>query len=209
MVMVWPCELSVEVYVEAGRHVVVPARECPSCSAVMGWWSGYWRDVRHGGLCCRLFIRRVRCGACRVSHAVLPAFLLAGRLDAVGTVGSVIEEVAFGVGVRPAARRVDVPPTTARDWWWRFRQRAERMAVAFAAVAVELGGRVTVPVLDRGRWAVSALRASWGAAVGLPGWAPLGLWRFASAVTGGMLMAANTDPLSIVIGKRRFIPPVP
>jgi hypothetical protein len=35
------------------------------------------------------------------------------------------------------------------------------------------------------------------------------LWPFAALVTGGRLLAANSDPLWIVIGKRRFIAPVP
>ena len=38
--------------------------------------------------------------------------------------------------------------------------------------------------------------AAFAAAAGLPGWAVLGRWRFASVVTGGSLMAANaTSPL--------------
>jgi hypothetical protein len=65
---------------------------------------GHWRHVRHGGTCHRLFIPRVRCGACRLSHALMPAFLLVGRLDTVETISAVIVEVAGGSGVRPAGR---------------------------------------------------------------------------------------------------------
>jgi hypothetical protein len=145
-----------------------------------------------------------------VSHALLPAFALVGRLDVVESVGEVIEEVASGrSGVRPPAERLGVPYTTARGWWRRFWQRAERLAVAFAALAVELGGEVVTPGGDLKAWVLSAMAAAWAAAVGLPGWAALGAWRFVSVVSGGRLVAANTDPLSIVVGKRRFMPPVP
>jgi hypothetical protein len=151
----------------------------------------------------------VRCSACRVSHALLPAFLLSGRLDVVETIASVLEEVTAGAGVRPAAGRVDVPHTTARDWWRRFGDRAERLAVAFAALAVELGGVTIRPSRRVEGWALAAMAAAWEAAAGLPGWAPIGPWRFVSASCGAMLIATNTNPLSMIVGKRRFIPPVP
>jgi hypothetical protein len=62
-----------------------------------------------------MFVPRLRCGPCRVTHALLPAFVLAWRLDVAETVGVVIGQVASGVcGVRPAAARMGVPDTTAR-----------------------------------------------------------------------------------------------
>ena len=140
----------------------------------------------------------------------MPEFVLAGRLDVVETVGSVIAEVAAGtVGVRPAAGRVDVPHSTARGWWRRFRAGAERFAVAFAALAVELGGSVVGPGRHLEGWALAAMAAAWEAAAGLPGWAPLGMWRFVSAACGAMLMATNTNPPWLMVGKRRFMPPMP
>jgi len=60
-----------------------------------------------------MFVPRERCGCCRVSHALLPAFVLAWRLDTAETVGAVIEQVAGGsCGARPAAERAGVPDTT-------------------------------------------------------------------------------------------------
>lgn len=207
--IVWPCQLSVDAYVRSGRRIEAPRPDCPSCSTPMGWWSGYWRHVRAGDSGRRLFIPRVRCEPCRTSHALLPAFLLLGRLDTVETMGALIVEVAAGSGVRPAARRVDVPYTTARGWWRRFRQRAERVAVAFAAAAVDLGGVTVRPVARLEGWALAAMTAAWQAAAALPGWASLGPWRFVGSVSGGRLISTNTNPLSIVIGKRRFMPPAP
>ncbi len=208
--IVWPCSLSVDAYVSAGRAVVFPRPECPSCSTPMSLWSGYRRHVRQEGLCQRVFIPRVRCGSCEVTHAMLPAFLLVGRLDVVETVGAVLEGVAARrVGVRPAAEGVSVPHTTARGWCRRFRLRAPWTAVAFAALAVDLAGAVIAPVADLGGWALATIFAAWEAAMSLPGWLAVGAWRFVSAVSGGRLIAANTDSPWLVIGRRRFMPPVP
>jgi hypothetical protein len=82
------------------------------------------------------------------------------------------------------------------------------LAVAFAALAVELGGVAVGPGRCLEGWALAAMAAAWQAAAGLPGWAALGAWRFGSAVCGGMVIAANTNPLSMIVGRRRFMPPV-
>jgi hypothetical protein len=208
MSMVWPCPLTVEEYASAGRAVEVPRPECPSCSGPVVFWSGYWRHVRWLGRCRKIFIRRVRCRACRVSHALLPAFALAWRLDAAEVAGAVIGLVASGrCGVRPAAARAGVPHTTARGLVRRFAARAGELAVSFSALAVELGGEAPWPQPDGRRSAVAAIGAAFTAAAALPGWAPVGPWRFACAVTGGSLLAANAGSPFLVIGRRRFMPP--
>ncbi|HLN68145.1 MAG TPA: DUF6431 domain-containing protein [Streptosporangiaceae bacterium] len=103
------------------RGVGFPRPDCPSCGGPMTFWSGYQRYVRAGGRCRKIFVPRLRCGRCRVSHALLPALVLAWRLDVAEAVGSVIGQVAAGVcGVRPAAARAGVPHTTARGWVRRF-----------------------------------------------------------------------------------------
>ena len=81
--------------------------------------------------------------------------------------------------------------------------------MAFAALAVELGGEAVRPPAGAGRFALAAIGAAFDAAAGLPGWAGLGAWRFASAVTGGRLIAANTISPFLIVGRRRFMPPVP
>ena len=208
--IVWPCSMSVDAYVLAGRAVEVPRPVCPSCSAPMAWWSGYRRHVRQAGSCHRIFVPRVRCGACEKTHALLPAFVLVGRLDAAESVGTVIAEVAAGrSGVRPPAERLGVPHTTARGWWRRYAAGAARWAAAFAAVAVELGGEAPVPIARIEAWAWAAITAAWRAAVALPGWVSLTAWRFVSAVTGGRVIATNTDSPWLIVGNRRFMPPVP
>ena len=79
--------------------------------------------------------------------------------------------------------------------------------MSFFALAVELGGVVVRPQPDRCRFAAAAIGAAFSAAAGLPGWAVLGQWRFASAVTGGSLIAANAASPFLTIGTRRFMPP--
>jgi hypothetical protein len=136
--------------------------------------------------------------------------VLAWRLDVAETVGAVLAEVAGGgCGVRPAAARAGVPHTTARGWVRRFCARAGALGTAFAALAVELGGEAVRPPAQAGRFALAGIQAAFGAAAGLPGWLAVGLWRFASAVSGGRLIAANTTSPYLIVGTRRFMPPVP
>ena len=210
MAIVWPCPLPVDAYVAAGRKVQVPRPVCPSCAGPLVFWSGYWRHIRAAGRCRKMFVPRLRCAPCRVSHALLPAFVLAWRLDVAETVGTVIGEVAGGAGgVRPAAARAEVPHTTARGWVRRFTGRGGELGVAFAALAVDLGGEAIRPPAEAGRFALAAITAAFDAASALPGWLAVGRWRFGSAVSGGMLIAANTISPFLVAGKRRFMPPVP
>ncbi len=172
------------------------------------FWSGYRRHVRAAGRCQKIFVPRLRCGRCEVSHALLPAFVLAWRLDVAGTVGTVIGQVADGAcGVRPAAARAGVPHTTARGWVRRFAGRGGELGVAFAALAVELGGQAICPAGEAGRFALAAITAAFGAAAGLPGSLAVGLWRFASSVSGGRLIAASTTSPWLIVGS--FMPPVP
>jgi hypothetical protein len=206
--MVWPCPLTVDAYASLGRAVRVPRPECPSCLSPVVFWSGYWRHVRRPERERKIFIPRVRCRGCGVSHALLPAFVLARRLDAAESAGLVIGRVVAGAcGVRRAAAVAGVPHTTARGWVRRFAARAGELAVSFSALAVELGGEAVRPQPDRCRSAVAAIGAAFTAAAGLPGWAVLGRWRFACAVTGGTLLAANTSSPFLIIGRRRFMPP--
>jgi hypothetical protein len=207
--MVWPCPLTVDAYASMGRAVKVPRPECPSCLVPVVFWSGYWRHVRRQERERKIFIPRVRCRACGVTHALLPAFVLARRLDAAESAGLVIGQVAAGAcGVRPAAAAAGVPHTTARGWVRRFAARAGELAVSFSALAVELGGEAVRLLLEPLRSAVTAIGAAFTAAAGLPGWAALGRWRFASAVTGGSLLAANASSPFLIIGTRRFMPPM-
>ena len=83
-----------------------------------------------------------------MSHALLPAFVLAWRLDAAETVGEVIEGrwQAACVGSRPAAERLGIPYTTACGLGAPIRGPVlPGLGVAFAALTVELGGDPVCP----------------------------------------------------------------
>ena len=211
MAIVWPCPFSVDAYVAAGRGVVVPRASCPSCRLPMGWWSGYRRSVRVAGRCWRLWLVRARCRACRVTHALVPSFLLVGRLDVVDTIGEVIGAVTGGrCGVRPVAASVDVPHETARDWVRGFRSRARMLWSGFASVTVELGGDIPArwPASPEDAGIAAIICAHRAAMVRHEVLTPR-LWPFAGLVSGGMLIRSNTDPPWTVFGSRRFIPPIP
>ena len=212
MAIVWACALSVDEYVAAGRAVAVPRPDCPACATAMAFWSGYERSVRHRGPALKLWVRRARCGRCRASHALVPSFCLVGRLDEVEVIGAVLAAVVDEArGVRPVAEEADVPHTTARDWVRRFCRRAGLLGAAFAAVAVEMAG--LAPSLPARRsvseHALAAIRSAFNAVAARAGPALPSLWCFVALVTGGRLVATNTNPLSIVLGRRRLIVPVP
>ena len=145
--IVWPCSSSVEEYAAAGRAVRVPRVDCPDCGRPMGLWSGYERYLRLGRVH-RVWVRRAKCRPCRVTHALVPSFVLLRRLDAVEVIGVALERAVAGAGLRPVAAGLDVPHTTARDWRRRFRARAPALAVGLAALVVELGG--AAPALPAG-----------------------------------------------------------
>jgi Domain of unknown function (DUF6431) len=179
--IVWPCPLAVDAYVAAGREVEFPRPDGPACAGPLVFWSGYRRHVRAAGRCVRIFVPRLRCGPCAVSHALLPSFVLAWRLDTAGTVGAVLAGVCGGgCGVRPAAARAGVPYTTARGWVRRFAVRAGELAVSFSALAVELGGEVVRPQPDPLQSAVAAISAAFTAAA-----APAGVGRPGSVAVRG------------------------
>ena len=210
MAIVVPLSVSVEAYAAAGRDVVVEMPSCPDCASSMGGWAGYWRFVREAATCVKIFVRRARCDSCGRTHALRPAFCLRNRLDVAEVIGSVVEAVAGGLcGVRPAACAVGVPHTTARGWVRAFGTNAGRLAAAFSALSIELAGEVVSVGADQRGGALRAIRASFDAASALVGWASLGLWRFCCAVSGGSVLAPNTNSPYLVVGRRRFMPPVP
>jgi hypothetical protein len=208
--IVWPCSLSVDEYLAAGRTIVVPRPDCPTCTTAMSFWSGYERSVRHVRRCHKLWVRRARCGPCRSSHALVPSFCLVGRLDTVEVIGELIADVVSGDGgVRPPAGRIDVPHTTARDWVRRFARRAAVLAAGFSAVVVEVSRVAAVLRFELPRLALEAIEAAFDTVRCRGGPALGGTWVFASLVTGGALLATTTNPPWFVLGRRRFIPPVP
>ena len=185
--IVWPCPLSVERYVAAGRDVEVPRPDCPRCGGTTSWWSGYRRFVRAGGVSRPIFVPRVRCGRCAKTDAVLPAFVFCWS---------------------PRCRRDD--RRSHRGGRWRRGRGAPRRDHGGCAAHHRAG--MAAPLRRAGRpssrsrsrrspsssaarsWARSAMASAtrpprsamaFEVAATLAGWAALGRWRFASAVSGG------------------------
>src|ERR1700737_4746482 len=134
MAIVWPTGLDVDSYVSAGREVAVPPA-CPECRQPMRFWGWYERDVRVSAeVIHRLWVRRARC--CERTHALLPGFVTWGRLDAVEVIGSAVETMCGGVGMRRVAEGLGLKHTTVRDWRRRFARRAALLAVGLCRYVV-------------------------------------------------------------------------
>jgi uncharacterized protein DUF6431 len=193
MAIVWPTVLDVDMYVGAGRGVEVPRPDCPRCRRPMPFWGWYERDVRVSAeVIHRLSVRRARC--CGRSHALLPGFVTWGRLDAVEVIGSALEMMCGGVGMRRVAESLGMEHTTVRDWRRRFARRAELLAVGFSRFCVALGD-LAPRLSSRGEaGAVAAATAAWSAARRRFGHGVGSLWRLANAVVGGHLLSTNIDP---------------
>ena len=192
--IVWFCRLDVESYAAAGRDVVVPRPRCPSCRGPLMFWWWYERFVRRGG-CWRISVRRAKCPACKVTHGLIPAFLLRRRLDPVNVIGGAVARMIAGSGARPVAEALGVPHTTVRGWRRRHRARAPALAVAVTRLLVELGGDAIGLGADVEKAALEALVVTWRQAARRGGeLGTAGLWGFATRITGGDWLGTTTSP---------------
>ena len=103
--------------------------------------------------------------------------------------------------MRPAAEAIGVPHTTARGWVRRFYINAQRLAVAFAALCVDLGADAPRPASAPMTFALGAITAAWRAAGALPGWMSVDPWRFCSSVCGGWLLVDQHE--FALVGRRQ------
>lgn len=205
MGIVWNCPLDVEAYAAAGKGLVVPRRRCPSCHALLIFWSGYRRFVRHHGTSVRIWVRRGKCRTCNVTHALVPTFLLRRRLDPAAVIGGAVARIVSGVGVRPVALALGVPHTTARDWRRRHRARAPDWLVRAEALIVELGGELRRSTAAIEQAALAALVDAWRWAARRAAGAWPGLWQFVSAISGGGWLSTTTSPPWAGLTGRSFI----
>lgn len=171
---------------------------CPVCAGELGSWGSYRRRVRVGRGRFRLLVRRACCPACGRTHALLPGFLLARRLDAVDAVGCALGMAADGRGYRPIAAALGLPGSTVRGWLRRLRARVDVLRGWFVGLAVALSepparpppecsglGLLVRAIADA--FLAARLRLGPGAVSG-------GVWAFTSASTTGGLLA-NTSGL--------------
>jgi hypothetical protein len=118
---------------------------CPDCGGVLGCWGSYPRWVRWAGEITLLRVRRALCGACGRTHALLPSFLYARRLDGSETIFGALVMAAQGAGHRRVCVAVGVPASTARGWLRRARLIALQRSSRFVVLAQALGAPVARP----------------------------------------------------------------
>ena len=127
--------------------------------------------------------RRARCGSCDRTHVLLPCRLLKRRRDAASDVGVVLEAYAEQTGYRRAARALDIPVPTARNWVRQLRGRWDLIAAWFDSRSAAPTATGVATPLD----GVTALLR----AAALAGWSAAP-WEFASLATAGALLT-NTS----------------
>ena len=155
-------------------------------------WLRAWRA---GGLAALKPSPRADTGTVR-AHPELFAEAAALRLELPGRSAAQIASILYHRhGIAVAERTI--------------RAQLRRAGLHREALAVDLGGEAICPPAEAGRFALTAIGAAFGAAAGLPGWRVVGRWRFASSVSGGRLIAANTTSPWLIVGSRRFMPPIP
>ena len=185
----------VEGMLAAGVGPGLGGERCPRCEGRLTGWGSYRRVVRWGAGVTVFGVARCRCVVCGVSHALLPAFLVARRMDLASAIGMALGMAAAGRGHRPVAAVLDVPATTVRGWLRRLRSRAGGLRALFVRLALQLGaqpGRAPPP-RDVLVWLLDAITAAHRAARERLGTLVAGcVWSFSSAASGGMWLA-NTD----------------
>lgn len=195
VVIIWACGLSPVSYVAAGKSIEVPALRCPTCLVWLTRWGGYWRWLRAPLLIERIWIRRARCAVCRRTHALLPDLVLGRRLDEVAVIGrGIASKVVANVGLRPIAEHLDVPHTTVRTWWRRFRARSPTLLAYVTALAVLLDGTAVTLTTNEERATLDALMVAWRRAQARFREADGDAWRFWSRISGGQALGTNTTP---------------
>jgi transposase-like protein len=191
--IIWPYPSSPSSYVTAGQEVAVPPQRCPSCLRWLVGWGGYWRWLRAPLLVERIWIRRGRCSACRRSHALLPDLVLVQRLDAVEVIGAgLARKLTSRLGLRLIAEQLDVPHSTLRSWWQRFRARSPMLLAQCTALAVTLDGTAVVLEAVGERAAVESLSVAWQRAGARFGERIGGVWSFWSRISGGQALGTHT-----------------
>jgi len=177
-------------YAAAGKRVAVPEQACPRCGARLHGWSGYLRWLRHDGEH-RIFVRRGRCARCRATHTLLPDFVHARRLDAVEVIGTALEAMHAGEGMRRVAGRLGLPHATVRDWRRRHRARAPALLARLAALAIAAGADLRELPADVEAAALHALEALWAQVRRRFADLAPAPWRLWNLVCGGEALGTN------------------
>ena len=168
---------------------------CPACGGVLAPWSfARQRHVRGDQGAALLRPRRARCRTCAKTQVLLPDVVLCRRVDAVAVIGRALSATATGAGCRRAAVLVRRPFSTVRGWLRRFRSQAAQVAAHFTIWAHRLDANLG-PLAPSGSTLGDALGAIGTAARAASlRLGPRPAWSWASALSGGMLLANTSSP---------------
>ena len=167
---------------QARRELAAGRLPCPGCRGrLRPWGHARARPVRHrDGRRSWVRPRRACCAGCGATHVLLAAAVLPRRADRVEVVGAALLAAADGLGHRPIAAALGVPPDTVRGWLRRARERAGWLRALAMRRAFE-ADPVLGPVEALGL-AVAALARRLGVLAASP-------WQVIAALTGGRLLA--------------------
>jgi hypothetical protein len=167
----------------------------------MIFWSGYHRRVRIAfnpesatKRYVVIWVPRVHCKRCGIAPGLLPAFCLSHRLDEVEVVGLALVWVTHGRPVAAVAALLAVPRSTARGWIKAFLQRAAAITAVFTSLAIAQGSDAFDLPATPARAAVEAIGRAYDTVRRRLAGNVVGVWRFASVVSGGVLLATNRSP---------------
>ncbi|MGH9094890.1 MAG: DUF6431 domain-containing protein [Acidimicrobiales bacterium] len=166
---------------------------CSGCGGLLAPWGHARARVLRGEDRRSAFRpRRGRCRSCLVTHVLLPDFCLARRRDRVEVIGAAMAAKAAGDGCGRIAQRIDVPAETVRGWLRRFGSAADRIRSHFTAWAHHLDP-AQVPIAPAGSVVGDAIEAiGMAARAATLRFGPRPAWGWASAMSGGWLLATRT-----------------
>jgi hypothetical protein len=180
---------------EVESQLVAGVLSCPCGGALARWGYARERGVVDVDGIVRWRPRRSRCGSCRATHVLLPAALLVRRAYSATVIGAVLAACAAGRAQRRVARQAGLARSTVRGWVARLAVVAEVLRGHFTAWLVWLdasSSRLDATGQGAAADAIAAIAAAAQQARDRLGIA--GVWTFASAATGGRLLANTSAP---------------
>jgi hypothetical protein len=114
---------------------------------------------------------------------------LARRADSAAVIGAALTAKARGAGHRAIAARLGRAASTVRGWLRRFAARSQHWRGVFTGLLMALDPEPAPITAHRSRLADAVEAVGLAAAAAVRRFGPRDPWRFAAAVSGGLLLA--------------------